>query len=376
MLLVLTPEEALGLIKEKFSPLPKKEWVSLSRASGRVLVADIIASEYVPGFDRSTVDGYAVLSSDTFGAGESIPAMLSLTGEILMGEEARDTVSSGECIKISTGGMLPEGADSVVMVIDAAKGIEPQTRKLFKEHGINARFAMILTEANQLGRYPKPRLIIADESHLARSKSWMKVLDYYNTFTVGFTATPVRLDGKPLGDMYDTLIEGVSVRWLIDNHRLAPFEYYAPMSVDTGSIRKVAGDYVVSDLERIMTEKAIYSDAIKSYKRLADGEKTIAYCVSVKHAESLAEKFREAGYSAASISASPSSVWSPSSAIRASASCATCASVPAVRKLARVCWVWWTVASRPSSIPSLWILLLLQAARTATCAPSAAPPAR
>lgn len=190
-----------------------------------------------------------------------------------------------------------------VLILTHRRELLSQHNELLESLGINARVSMVLTEANRLGQYQTPKLIITDEAHLSRSDSWMKVLDYYNTYTVGFTATPCRLDGKPLGDMYDALIEGVSVRWLIDHKRLAPYEYYAPMTVDTESVRKVAGDYVTSDLEQIMNEKAIYSDAIRSYKRLADGEKTIAYCVSVKHAESLAEKFREAGYAAAAISA-------------------------------------------------------------------------
>ena len=190
-----------------------------------------------------------------------------------------------------------------VLILTHRRELLSQHNDLLSGLGINARVSMVLTEANRLGQHQRPALIITDEAHLSRSNSWMKVLDYYNTFTVGFTATPVRLDGKPLGDMYDTLIEGVSVKWLIENKRLAPFEYYAPMTIDVDSVRRVAGDYVVSDLERIMNEKAIYSNAIDSYKRLANGEKTIAYCVSVKHAETLAEQFRNAGYAAASISA-------------------------------------------------------------------------
>ena len=116
-----------------------------------------------------------------------------------------------------------------------------QTQSILQEYGIDARVEMILTEANRLGEYKKPALIIVDEGHLSRSKSWEKVLNYYDTFTVSLTATPVRLDGKPLGDMYDTLIEGVSVKWLIENKCLAPFEYYAPMTIDVDSARKEIG---------------------------------------------------------------------------------------------------------------------------------------
>lgn len=117
MLNVVSFEEAIKITQDEFSAYEiASEKLDICNCLGRVLAEDIISNENIPPFDRSTVDGYAVLSADTFGAGESIPTMLSLTGEILMGEEAKNAVSSGECIKISTGGMLPEGADSVVMV--------------------------------------------------------------------------------------------------------------------------------------------------------------------------------------------------------------------------------------------------------------------
>jgi superfamily II DNA or RNA helicase len=129
----------------------------------------------------------------------------------------------------------------------------------------------------------------------------MKVLDYYDTHTVGFTATPVRLDGKPLGDIYSELVTGVSVRWLIDNHRLSPYEYYAPTVVETEGLRVQAGDFVIKDMEQLMSDRAIYSDVLKSWGRLAKGQKTIAYCVSVKHAQETAAMFCEAGYPAVEI---------------------------------------------------------------------------
>ena len=191
-----------------------------------------------------------------------------------------------------------------VLVLTHRRELLDQTKRLFEENGIEARIEMILTEANRLGQYPKPALIITDEAHLSRSNSWMKVLDYYDTYTVGFTATPVRLDGKPLGDIYDELVTGVSVRWLIDNGRLAPYEYYAPTAVETDGLRLQGGDYVIQDLEQLMTDRAIYSDVLKSWERIAKGEKTIAYCVSVKHAKETAEMFSAAGYPAVEIDGS------------------------------------------------------------------------
>ena len=90
--------------------------VPITTAVGRVLAEDVAAPIDLPEFDRAVVDGYAVRAADTFGAGAGAPAYLRVAGEILMGEAARGRVATGECMKIATGGMLPEGADAVVMV--------------------------------------------------------------------------------------------------------------------------------------------------------------------------------------------------------------------------------------------------------------------
>lgn len=190
------------------------------------------------------------------------------------------------------------------LVLTHRQELKEQHEALFRELKIpNARVSMILTEANRLGQYQTPSLIVADEAHLSRSNSWMKVIEHYNTRTVGLTATPIRLDSRPLGDVFDTLIEGVDTEWLIQHGRLAPYEYYAPTLVETDGLRKVAGDFVVTDLEKLMNERAIYGDVIKTYQRLASGERSIAYCVSVGHARATAEAFNSAGIQAASISA-------------------------------------------------------------------------
>ena len=193
------------------------------------------------------------------------------------------------------------------LILTHRQELKEQHEALLEELGAkNARVAMILTEANRLGHYPTPELIIADEAHLSRSNSWMKVIEYYNTFTVGFTATPIRLDGAPLSSIFDTLVQGVDTRWLIENRRLAPYEYYAPTLVDTSGLRTVAGDYVVSDLERLMNERAIYGNVIDSYFRIAPGERSICYCVSVKHAQETAQAFNAAGVRAEYLSSGTS----------------------------------------------------------------------
>lgn len=116
MLYVKTPEEVLALIETEFSPLGQVETVPLSAAMGRVLAEDIAAREYVPDFDRSTVDGFAVYARDTFGCSDAIPAILPLQGTVLMGEGADFVLNRGACAAVPTGGAVPKGADGVVMM--------------------------------------------------------------------------------------------------------------------------------------------------------------------------------------------------------------------------------------------------------------------
>ena len=116
MLTVKTPEEVYAILEDAFPPCPVSEEVPLECACGRVLSEPIAAWEYVPGFDRATVDGYAVRSADTFGCSDAIPAVLTLQGEIAMGEGTGDTLRNGCCMAVPTGGYIPAGADAMVMI--------------------------------------------------------------------------------------------------------------------------------------------------------------------------------------------------------------------------------------------------------------------
>ena len=116
MLEVKTPEEVLRLIEKEFKPLGRNESVPLAEALGRVLAEDIKAEEYVPDFDRSTVDGYACRAADTFGCSDAVPAILNLVGEVKMGEGAEILVPRDSCVCVPTGGAIPAGCDCAVMI--------------------------------------------------------------------------------------------------------------------------------------------------------------------------------------------------------------------------------------------------------------------
>ena len=117
MLHVLSPEEALRTVEREFGALRTgEEELPLDRAAGRVLARPVAAEEFVPGFDRSTVDGWAVRASDTFGCSDSLPALLSDAGQVRMGEGPPPPLAPGQGVKVPTGGAVPPGADAVVMV--------------------------------------------------------------------------------------------------------------------------------------------------------------------------------------------------------------------------------------------------------------------
>ncbi len=123
----------------KVAPLAAEE-VALTEALGRSLAAQFSAPHDLPGFVRATMDGYAVRGRDTFGASETEPGYLTLVGEVMMGQTPPFSVGPGQCARIGTGGMLPAGADAVVMVeytrqlddnsIEIAKSVAPGTHIL------------------------------------------------------------------------------------------------------------------------------------------------------------------------------------------------------------------------------------------------------
>ncbi len=113
---LVPPAEALSRLLERLETGPAPESVATTAALGRVTAAAVTAPFSLPSFRRSTVDGYAVRAADTHGASPSLPAYLHLRGEIQMGRAAPAALEPGRCYLIHTGGMLPPGADAVVMV--------------------------------------------------------------------------------------------------------------------------------------------------------------------------------------------------------------------------------------------------------------------
>jgi len=113
---LITVDKALELLL-RHAPfkIPEEIALPLEESYGYILSGDIVSPEDLPSFSRTTVDGFAVNAADTFGATEGMPAYLNIKGEIKMGDRPQFVLNKGEAAKISTGGMLPQGADAALM---------------------------------------------------------------------------------------------------------------------------------------------------------------------------------------------------------------------------------------------------------------------
>lgn len=116
MLNVVTREEAVQIILEKMPEAAGTKVVALPEVLGKVVAEDILSPEDLPAYARSTVDGFAVRASDTYGCSEALPAMVTYAGKVLMGEDEQRVLPPASCMAVPTGGQVPEGADAVVMV--------------------------------------------------------------------------------------------------------------------------------------------------------------------------------------------------------------------------------------------------------------------
>ena len=152
----------------------------------------------------------------------------------------------------------------------------------------------------------EPEIVIIDEGHHATAATWGGILERFPRARVlGVTATPCRTDGRGLGDVYDALVLGPSVRELVDGGYLSPCRVYAPPRVaELASLRARAGDYTGATLDAVMDRPTVTGDAVEHYRRLLDGKPAIAFCSSVAHAAHVAEAFRQAGYRAESVDGS------------------------------------------------------------------------
>lgn len=143
-----------------------------------------------------------------------------------------------------------------------------------------------------------PDLIVIDECHRSLAKTYRDIIAHWpEALLLGVTATPVRGDGGSLGEVYDTMVLGPTVKELMDMGYLVPAKTYGPKNrINLSHIKTVMGDYDKKALESAVDKPLITGDAVEHYKRICDGVPAVAFCISIKHAMHVAEEFRNAGY--------------------------------------------------------------------------------
>jgi superfamily II DNA or RNA helicase len=161
------------------------------------------------------------------------------------------------------------------------------------------QIAMVLSLANRLATHAGAfDLVFADESHHSVAKTWRRILEAFPAaYVLGVTASPLRLDGQPLQDLYDELVVGPSVAELVAGGFLAPaVTFAAPVSPDLSGIRTRLGDFEQSALAARMMSSTLIGDAVEHYRKLSPQLPGLAYCVSIAHSEATAEAFNVGGY--------------------------------------------------------------------------------
>ena len=157
--------------------------------------------------------------------------------------------------------------------------------------------ASVQTMRNRTAQLAPPDIIVIDEAHLSMATSYRKVLDAYpNAYVIGLTATPRRLDGKSLGEIYKHIVPISSVLDLTAEGYLVPARYFAPKEVaDLTGIATVAGDYATNQLFFAFDKKRLYDGVIANYTKNATQTSFICFCVNIAHSQATAKAFNDAG---------------------------------------------------------------------------------
>ena len=193
-----------------------------------------------------------------------------------------------------------------VLFLVHRKELCEQITNTFTAQGVDmdrCSVSMVQTVSRHIDKLPEPRIIITDEAHHSTAASYKKIYAAFpDACRLGFTATPCSLNKGGLGEVYDKLITSVTTQWLIEHNYLSPYKYYSVKLADTSGLHIKAGDYKADEVAELMQNSEIYGETVKQWEKLAKNKKTIAYCASVEAAEQTAEQFRQAGYTAASLS--------------------------------------------------------------------------
>jgi superfamily II DNA or RNA helicase len=173
---------------------------------------------------------------------------------------------------------------------------EPQKRLMDLQV---ASFDTLHARAVRTGRMEMPAadLVIVDEAHLSLAETRKDIIEHYGeACVIGLTATPARGDGRGLGEIYDDLVMGPSIRHLTDEGHLVPLRYFAPTAPDLAALKlNRDGDYVEAGLAERMDRPQLVGDIVGNWLRIAQSRLTVVFCVNRAHSRHVCQAFLDAG---------------------------------------------------------------------------------
>ncbi|MBD5429688.1 DEAD/DEAH box helicase [Lactobacillus sp.] len=209
---------------------------------------------------------------------------------------------SGKSVVIAEIARLTTLKGNRVMFTVHKKELVKQIRETFIKQNVDMKLCTIMTVGkikNRLSILPRPNLIITDETHHSLAKTYQKIYDYYSDVPrLGFTATPWRLSGQGLSEIYDVMIEGKAVKWLIDHHHLAPYKYWCSEDGNRELLKKSStGDFTQASMDEF-SKYIIRGDIVKNWIEHGENRKTIIYCHSIQFSQEVVKAFNDAGINA------------------------------------------------------------------------------
>ena len=220
------------------------------------------------------------------GAGKTIMTAWMARGTALSGRRAIFMVHRQELIEQTSATFTAMGIRHGLIAAGAAK-----------EYDLPVQIASVQTLIHRLSQVQAPDLLICDECHHIVANTYRKIVDQFSSsYVLGVTATPERIGGQGLGEIFQSLVLGPSAADLIAAGNLTPYDYYAPPTkFDPAAAHVRFGEYVKNDLLRQMDDADVIGDIVTNYKNLADGKRAICYCINRAHSEHVAASFCAAG---------------------------------------------------------------------------------
>lgn len=229
----------------------------------------------------------SILMQAATGAGKSVMASYMLHRALSKGNTAWFTVPRRNLIKQMHGTF--GHFDVPHSYIAASKPLNPHAP---------AHICSTETLRRRLNNLTPPKIAFIDETHFGGNGldliiNWLKE---NNVWIIGLSATPWLLSGQGLGCWYDYMVQGESIRWLMDNKRLSDYRPFAPSRVDLSRVKMANGEYSKREIsEKMEQDDVLIGDSVRHYKENAEGKLNIAYCTSIKHSQIVAEEFRRQG---------------------------------------------------------------------------------